>query len=74
VTVAHQPECIECGRYPEDIIEYIDAVKGTGLTPSQYVRQEEGTYNPANGHYACTSCYIKLGMPVASDGGRWKAP
>jgi hypothetical protein len=30
------------------------------------VREEEGTYNPANGHFLCTHCYIAAGMPSLS--------
>jgi hypothetical protein len=37
-----------------------------------YIRHEEGTYNPDNGHFACDSCYTALGMPSTSTG--WKAP
>jgi hypothetical protein len=37
-----------------------------------YVRWSEGTYNSTNGHFACTSCYVRMGMPTAAGG--WKAP
>lgn len=32
----------------------------------------EGTMNWENGHFACTECYIKMGMPSSRLG--WKAP
>jgi hypothetical protein len=42
------------------------------MTPEQYVSAEEGTLNRENGHFACTTCYIKMGMPSSPRG--WKAP
>lgn len=32
----------------------------------------EGTMNWENGHFACTECYIQMGMPSSPRG--WKAP
>jgi hypothetical protein len=32
----------------------------------------EGTMNWENGHYNCTECYMKAGMPSSPTG--WKAP
>ena len=59
------PMCIGCGHHPEEISEYVDAAKEEGyLHTSQYVRRNEGTYNPDNGHFWCTSCYIKNGQPL----------
>jgi hypothetical protein len=42
------------------------------LTPDRYVQAEEGTLNPQNGHFLCTSCYIEAGMPSSPAG--WVAP
>lgn len=72
--------CIECGRTPSQIQEYVDEANYlNGMedsdikwTPEMFVEKEEGTYNSANGHFACTDCYIKLGMPTSSRG--WVAP
>ena len=33
------------------------------ITPTDYVRREEGTYNPESFQFFCTSCYIRIGMP-----------
>lgn len=46
-----------------------------GVTPAEWVIQEEGTYNRENGHFACDSCYINIGQPSRpmSEGG-WVAP
>jgi hypothetical protein len=42
------------------------------ITPDEYVRDEEGTYNPANGHFLCDECYIKAGQPSSPRG--WRCP
>lgn len=67
-----QPFDPYCNRKPNEIEECIAHAEAEGLTPDEYVRKEEGTYNRANGHFACDDCYIKLGMPTREHG--WKAP
>jgi len=67
-----QPQCQGCGKKPEEISEYTDEMTGSGLSPDDYVKQEEGTYNSANGHFLCTSCYIKAGQPSGPRG--WICP
>jgi hypothetical protein len=71
--------CFECGRTPEQIEEYVDEAKYlNGIegvetwTAAKFVMAEEGTLNQENGHFACTDCYIKIGMPSAPRG--WVAP
>ena len=71
--------CIGCGKIPEQLQEYIEmalceSTPDKPLTPTQYVQQEEGTYNRENGHFACTSCYIKMGQPSRPFPDRWVAP
>lgn len=56
--------CANCGKHPEDIPEYQMMAKGEDLTPTEFVRQEEGTLNKATGLFWCTECYIKLGQPL----------
>lgn len=68
-----KPICIGCNKHPDDIGEYIDESRPLrGITPDDYVRSEEGTYNRENGHFLCTGCYVKAGMPSSPTG--WKAP
>ena len=50
------PRCVGCGRQPFEIDEYVD--NEYGMAPGEYVRKYEGTYNPRNGHFWCTACYI----------------
>ena len=68
------PICIGCGKYPFELAEYVEAAReyGRPITPDNYVRREEGTYNPANEHFLCTPCYINAGQPSSPTG--WRAP
>lgn len=76
MTSRPEPICLGCNRAPEQIAEYVDAASpenyGRPITPSEYVRREEGTYNPNNGHFLCTDCYCAAGMPSSPSG--WLAP
>lgn len=71
--------CFNCHKTPEQLAEYVIAAKetsefiGSEVTPAQYVMEEEGTLNHNNGHFACTDCYIRIGLPTAPGRG-WKAP
>jgi hypothetical protein len=69
------PLCISCGKTPAEIPEYIEAAAEEPEyfeSADDYVRREEGTYNPHNGHFLCTSCYIEAEMPSSPQG--WRAP
>lgn len=66
------PLCIGCNKKASELEEYIEAAQECETTPEEYARTEEGTYNPVNGHFLCTSCYISKGMPTAPGG--WVAP
>lgn len=71
--------CIDCDKAPSEIQEYIDAGRENGMTPESYVEQEEGTYNPANGHFLCTEDFIAAEIKrgsrlVGTDGSTWTAP
>jgi hypothetical protein len=57
-------ECAGCHRTPDKISEYSPEYTGEDMTAREFVISEEGTYNRANGHFWCTSCYIKAGMPL----------
>lgn len=62
-----------CGRYASDIATYATYAQDLGLVISEYVRREEGTYNPNTNHFLCDMCYIRAGQPTASGRG-WKCP
>lgn len=66
--MSRDPICVGCNKRPDELAEYIDACNdandGRGLTPSEYVRLEEGLYNARNGHFFCTSCYVDVGVPL----------
>jgi hypothetical protein len=72
-----------CGQYARDMV-YLDTFifesqqdfEANGpATPEMrvnYVRREEGTFNPANGHFLCDACYIAAGQPSSRNG--WTCP
>jgi hypothetical protein len=68
------PICMGCKKRPEEIPEYTDREIIAGMTPDDYVQREEGTYNPENGHFLCTECYIKAGQPSRPYPRRWICP
>lgn len=68
-----QAICVGCNKKPNELPEYSDAMTESGLSNDDYVWKEEGTLNMTNGHFLCTPCYIKAGMPSARFG-RWFAP
>ena len=67
-----KPICTGCNKHPDELEEYVEASKEEGETPDEYVRKDEGTYNRSNGHFLCTVCYCKAGMPSSPRG--WIAP
>lgn len=66
------PKCVGCGLAPDEIQEYVEMAKLEQTTPIKFVKSDEGTYNRANGHFACTACYLRMGAPSAPQG--WVAP
>jgi hypothetical protein len=67
-----EPICTGCNKGPYQLYEYVEAAKENNMGINEYVEQEEGTYNKTNGHFLCTSCYVKAGMPSSPTG--WVAP
>ena len=58
------PTCKRCGCTASELNEYIDMAKEEGMTPDEYLRREEGTYNSETNLFYCTPCYIAVGMPL----------
>lgn len=58
--------CKNCGRTPDKIEEYLFAAKEYDMTPEEYIPSFEGTYNERTKKFYCTSCYIKVGMPLGT--------
>ena len=72
-----EPICTGCNKRPSELAEYVEAAAqyDRRVTPADYVRIEEGTYNPLNGHFLCTPCYIAAGQPSNPwPGPGWRAP
>lgn len=72
-----EPYCFRCGRPASSFSEYGDFIGVVGSIAGNraaYVRNEEGTWNPATNRFACDGCYTAIGMPATSSGEGWKAP
>jgi hypothetical protein len=68
----NSPRCCSCGKTPAEIGEYVELAEvGEYASPDEAMRKEEGTYNPETNTFACTACYLKMGMPSSPRG--WKA-
>lgn len=60
----------KCGKTPSEISEYVTAAAMDGYaTAEDYVRENEGTFDPVHNKFLCTSCYVDLGCPVIGVGG-----
>jgi hypothetical protein len=59
-------KCKLCGKEPHELREYATEAKAMKITPEEYVRREEGTYNPKTDLFYCTPCYVKAGMPLGT--------
>jgi hypothetical protein len=65
--------CFRCGKMASQIPEYREPAKEEDITADEWMRENEGTYNAETNTFACTECYMAIGMPSAPGGG-WKAP
>jgi hypothetical protein len=73
--VSGEPKCHYCGKPASEDAECRALARDE---PDYYtggpadVAREDGTYNRASNQYACTRCYIGIGMPSSPTG--WKVP
>lgn len=66
------PFCFRCNKSATEVGEYLPEITGELMSPDEFVRELEGTYNVNNDHFCCTECYIAIGMPSSRYG--WVAP
>ena len=60
-------KCKICGKSPEELVEYKSIAEAEGYeTATKACMAEEGTFNRATGAFYCSSCYIKIGMPLGT--------
>ncbi|MGG5373548.1 hypothetical protein [Enterococcus sp. AZ196] len=61
-------KCVSCSRKPNEISEYVEIAKENDYRSADFaVRYEEGTYHYGYDLFCCTSCYIKMGMPLQNE-------
>lgn len=66
-----EPYCFRCGKPASSFSEYASNLEEC-QSVADYVREDEGTYNPETNRFACDGCYIAIGMPAGLNG--WQAP
>lgn len=59
-----KPTCRYCNKTPDQIEEFVDAGKVTGLTPTEHMINGDITYSPFTNKFSCTDCWIDKGMPT----------
>lgn len=69
-----RPRDPQCGRSPAEIPYIVELSLVQGVTPDEWVLENEGTLNPENLHFACDECYIVLGTPALLVPERWVMP
>jgi len=67
-----EQEGIETDWSETDPFDDTSIPESIALLTREYVINEEGTYNPRNGHFLCSPCYIINGSPTEPGG--WKCP
>lgn len=73
MSAALDVRCVGCGKTPDELLEYREMAAVENTTPLAYVQREEGTYNPHDGAFACTECYLAMGAPSQRAPNRWIA-
>lgn len=53
-------KCEFCLRKPSEIEDYIVAADECDLSPNEYVKKEEGSYNRSTKTFCCPTCYSKM--------------
>lgn len=66
-----EPMCFNCHKAASEIPDVVQWAEIEEMTPADYAR-EDGTYNRSTNRFACTDCYIAIGMPSSPNG--WVAP
>lgn len=56
--------CAKCRKTPEETPEYVAEGRINGMTPEEFVKEKEGTYQKEIGSFLCTECYVAVGMPL----------
>lgn len=66
-----EPVCRYCDLKASENPDTVATAEANEMTPAELAR-DDGTYNPHINMYACTPCYIKIGMPSSPSG--WQVP
>ncbi len=72
------PYCPGCRQEASNIASVTAYARMEGESPKEWVRKNEGTYNPNNDHFLCDKCFIseedRRGVRLAAPLGKWVCP
>lgn len=57
-------KCKGCGKQPSEIPSVSYFAECENMTPDEFIKKLEGTYNPKTNLFYCDECYIRLGTPL----------
>lgn len=62
--------CRGCKKSPNELEEYVEMAKeeGSGISPTLWMQENEGTYEADSMTFLCTECYVARGCPVYRGG------
>lgn len=69
-----------CKREAKDIPSVVQFAQENAMTPEEFIKAEEGTYNPVTGHFLCDPCFLveesmHAGLRLTGpDNTRWVCP
>ena len=55
-----KPICVGCQKPPTELAEYCERY---WEIPPDVTVKDDGTYNPDNGHFWCTACFVNEKCP-----------
>jgi hypothetical protein len=61
-TAKQEPYCRYCEKHASEILEYRMFAAEEGISPEEYIKEQEGTYDEDSNTFVCTDCYIRRGM------------
>ncbi len=58
--------CKVCKKEPKDLGSVVYFASLENMEPDEFVKENDGTYNPTTEEFFCNTCYISVGMPLGT--------
>jgi len=55
-------KCKVCGKQPHEIEDCVSYAEEYEIAPEEFVRQNNGTYDPKTETFYCMDCFVRTGM------------